>query len=374
MPFTGVSAMDCKREFVRLALVEGCNVRELCRRFGVSATLGYRLLARYREQGDGGLEARSRRPLRSPGRTEAAVEAAALLVRAEHPAWGGRKIAAVLKRNGVEAPSPSTVTQILRRGDVALGGQGGGAQPFIRFEHPEPNDLWQMDFKGHVALRSGRLHPLTVLDDHSRFAVVLAACADQKTQTVKDQLIQAFVRYGLPWRIATDNGSPWGNGPGDPYTPLGVWLIEQGVRISHSTPYHPQTLGKDERFHRTLKAEALGATFETLDHAARALDHWRDVYNLLRPHQALGMATPVDRYRQSPRPYTAVIEPFEYGPEDQVRRVQQGGHLSFGNHPFKVPKAFAGKTVALRATKTDGLFDVFFRTQHLRTIDLRTAK
>ena len=118
MPFTGVSAMDRKQEFVRLAQVEGVNRRELCRRYGVSASLGYRLLSRYLAQGPAGLEERSRRPVVSPGRTPDAVEAAVLAVRAEHPAWGGRKIAAVLKRRGLPAPAPSTVMQILRRHGV----------------------------------------------------------------------------------------------------------------------------------------------------------------------------------------------------------------------------------------------------------------
>jgi transposase len=127
--------MDRKREFVQLALADGANRRELCRRFGVSANLGYRLLARYRAAGDAGLVERSRRPASSPSRTSEAVEAAVLAVRAEHPAWGGRKIAAVLRRRGLAAPSPSTVTEILRRHAVALGGFGGGEKAFIRFEH-----------------------------------------------------------------------------------------------------------------------------------------------------------------------------------------------------------------------------------------------
>src|SRR5262249_2503792 len=155
------------------------------------------------------------------------------------------------------AVAASTVTAILRRHGVVLGQLGGGAQPYIRFEHECPNALWQMDYKGHVALREGRLHPLTVLDDHSRFAMVLAACADERTQTVRGHLAQAFERYGLPWCMAMDNGSPWGDGPGSPFTPLGVWLMERDIRVVHSRPYHPQTLGKDERFHRTLKAEVL---------------------------------------------------------------------------------------------------------------------
>ena len=186
--------MDRKKEFVRLALVEGANRRELCRRFGVSSTLGYRLLDRYLAEGDAGLVERSRRPGTSPRQTSPEVEAAAVSIRSEHPAWGGRKIAAVLERRGLAAPSPSTVTDILRRHGVPLGVFGGGETAFIRFEHPAPNDLWQMDFKGHAPLRSGRLHPLTVLDDHSRFCLVLAACGDEKTQTVKTCLTQAFRR------------------------------------------------------------------------------------------------------------------------------------------------------------------------------------
>jgi len=363
--------MDRKREFVRLALAEGANRRELCRRFDVSATLGYRLLGRFQAEGDAGLSERSRRPASSPGRTSAAVEAAVLAVRAAHPAWGGRKIAAVLKRQGLAAPSPSTVTQILRRHGIELGALGGGQEAFIRFEHPAPNDLWQMDFKGHVPLRQGRLHPLTVLDDHSRFCLVLAACGDEKTQTVKGRLTEAFRRYGLPWRMTMDNGPPWGSGPGDPYTPLGVWLMEQDIGVGHSRPYHPQTQGKDERFHRTLKAEVLtGPPFETLAHADRDLERWRGVYNTERPHEALGLLTPIDRYAASPRPYCEAVEPFAYAPDDQLRRVPPHGRISFKNHLYRVPKAFSGKLIAVRPTPSDGVYDIVFRTKHITSIDL----
>ena len=372
MPFTGVSAMDRKQEFVRLALAEGANRRELCRRFGVSSTLAYRLLSRFQAEGPTGLDERSRRPLSSPRQTSREIEAAVLAVRAEHRAWGGRKIAAVLKRRGLAAPSPSTITEILRRHGVELGAFGGGETAFIRFEHPAPNDLWQMDFKGHVVMRSGRLHPLTVLDDHSRFCLVLAACDNEKTQTVQGHLTEAFERYGLPWRMTMDNGSPWGNGPGDPFTPLGVWLIEHGVGVGHSRPYHPQTQGKDERFRRTLKAEAMaGPPFADLDHAARHLGCWRSVYNTERPHQALGMATPIDRYAVSPRPWRATVEPFEYDPDDHLRRVPAGdSRISFKNRLWRVPKAFGGKIVALRPTPTDGLYDVVFRNTKIANVDL----
>lgn len=371
MPFTGTSAMDRKREFVALALLEGANRRELCRRFGISPTLGYRLLARWRLSGEAGLAEVSRRPVMSPRLTPASVEAAVLEVREQHPAWGGRKIAAVLKRRGLTPPAPSTITDILRRHGVPLGTFGGGAQPFIRFEHPQPNDLWQMDFKGHVPLRSGRLHPLTVLDDHSRFSVVLAACADQRTATVKACLTKAFRHYGLPWRMTMDNGPPWGSSSGDPFTPLGVWLIEQDIIIGHSRPYHPQTQGKDERFHRTLKAEALsGPPFQDLAQASQALKLWRDVYNTERPHQALDLLTPIQRYSMSPRPFQEAIPPFEYGPDDHLRRVSDG-RISFQARQHRVPKAFQGKTVAIRPSKDDGSYRVFFRATLIADIDLR---
>src|SRR3954454_2469692 len=199
-----------------------------------------------------------------------------------------------------------------------------------------------MDFKGHVALHTGRLHPLTVLDDHSRFSVVLAACANERTETVRQQLITAFRRYGLPQSMITDNGSPWGDGPGSPFTPLGVWLIEHGIRISHSRPYHPQTMGKDERFHRSLKAEVLaGPPFADLAAAERALEHWRTVYTTQRPDEALAMAVPASRYQPGPRNYIETIAPFEYAPGDIVRRVQQGGHVSLLGRASKSPRPSA---------------------------------
>lgn len=373
MPFTGESVLDKKREFVRLARQPDSNVRALCRSYGISPTTGYTLLARHAAQGDAGLEPRSRRPHTSPTRTQEDLEKEVLAVRAAHPAWGGRKIAAVLKRKGLTPPAASTITAILKRHGVAMT-EGTGQAAFTRFEHPHPNALWQMDFKGHVAMVTGRLHPLTVLDDHSRYNIVLGACGDERTRTVKDQLINAFRRYGLPERIVTDNGSPWGNSARDRYTPLGVWLIEQDIRIGHSRPLHPQTLGKDERFHRSLKAEALaGPPFADLGTAAEALARWRGVYNLERPHEALGMVPPVERYTPSPRAYAETPAPFEYGPGDRTRRVQQGGRISFEGRTLRVPKAFRGKEVALRPTDTEGCFNVFFRRQHIITVDLDTG-
>jgi transposase InsO family protein len=365
--------MDRKREFVELALRPGANRRALCRRFGVSPTLGYRLLGRYQAEGEAGLEARARRPASSPGRTEPQLEARVLAVRAEHPAWGGRKIRRVLQDQGLAAPAASTITGILRRAGRLDGPGAGEARDWTRFEHPQPNDLWQMDFKGHFALEAGRCHPLTILDDHSRYALEIGACANEQTETVQGRLTQVFRRYGLPRRILADNGSPWGtSGSSERHTRLTVWLLDLGVGVSHGRPFHPQTQGKDERFHRTLKAEVLdGRRFTGLDHAQAAFDHWRGVYNTKRPHEALDLDTPATRYAVSPRSLPDTIPDPDYEPEAHVRTVHTGGRISFKGRHFNCSKAFEGRRVALRATSTDGLFDLCYRSHLLAQIDLR---
>jgi transposase InsO family protein len=368
------SAVDRRLEFVRLALAPGANVSELCRRFAVSRSNGYKWIHRYQADGPAGLQERSRRPHSSPARTPPEIEARVLAMRAEHPAWGGRKIHWALKPEGLaEPPAPSTITDILRRGGVLDGPGAGEPRDWIRFEREAPNELWQMDFKGHFALEQGRCHPLTVLDDHSRYALEIGACGDERTETVQVRLSDVFRRYGLPRRILADNGAPWGTcGSGERHTRLTVWLMDLGVAVSHGRPLHPQTQGKEERFHRTLKAEVLdGRRFQDLPAAQAAFEAWREVYNAKRPHEALEHKTPSSRYAMSPRAMPEAVEPPDYEPQAHVRVVHDGGWISFKGRQVNCCKAFVGKRLALRATDTDGLFDLCYRTHVLAQVDLR---
>jgi transposase InsO family protein len=372
MPFEERSIVSQREEFCRLATVPGANVRELCRRFEVSPTSGYKWIERWRAAGRGGLADRSRRPLTSPGRTSVAVEEQVLAVRQAHPCWGGRKIRRVLEREGLaDPPSASTVTEILRRHGRLDGPGAGEPRSFTRFESVAANDLWQMDFKGHVATLAGRLHPLTVLDDRSRYALVLAACGDERETTVRARLTTAFRRYGLPWRMLTDNGSPWGSTGGEA-TRFAVWLMDLDVTLIHGRPYHPQTQGKDERFHRTLNSEVLsGRTFRTFEEADTVFADWREIYNTRRPHQALGLEVPASRYEASRRPMPETIPPPDYEPDAIVRTVGSGGQISFKNRRLRCPQALVGKRVALRMTEIDGVFDLCYRRHVLAQLDLR---
>jgi hypothetical protein len=244
--------------------------------------------------------------------------------------------------------------------------------PFQRFERKYPNDLWQMDFKGHVACPEGRCHPLTVLDDHSRYSIVLKACLNERTETVQSSLIEAFRQYGLPNQIITDNGSPWGNRGLNPFTQLSVWLIRLGILISNSAPLHPQTLGKEERFHRTFKTEVLGNSLPWRNQEAQIhFDRWRFEYNHHRPHEALDMEVPASRYQISKRPFPESLPPIEYGSTDIVRKVQSGGIVHFKGKEFRIPTALIGQLVALRPrAQCDGVFHLYFIRQPVMVVDL----
>ncbi len=371
MPWQEVSAMSLRHEFVTLASDPLANMRELCRRFDVSSRTGYKWLDRFRDEGVTGLADRSRRPHHTPSRTPPEVEERVVALRRKHPAWGGRKIHARLRALGwSDVPSPSTA--IFKRHGLVDLDTSGQHRSWQRFEHAEPNDLWQMDFKGHIPIETGRCHPLTVLDDHSRFSLGLQSCGDERGETVRQRLVPIFQRYGLPRRILTDNGPPWGDPIGGSYTRFTVWLLRLGIAVSHGRPLHPQTQGKDERFHRTLVAEVLaGRTFADLTACQTSFDRWRHVYNQERPHEALGLLPPATRYAVSPRPYPETLPPLAYGPTDITRKAHDHGFVHFHGRRVKLSKAFKGQEVALRPTPKDGVWQVFFHTQHITTVDER---
>lgn len=374
MPWGEVSVMDQRREFVRLATQDGANRRELCRRFGIHPSTGYKWLGRW-QAGHDPVEL-SRRPHTSPRQSSPALGAQILAVRDAHPAWGARKIASCLARAGVSPPALSTIHEILRRSG-RIKPPVGGAPAAQRFEMPAPNMLWQMDFKGWVRLGNDiRCHPLTVVDDHSRYDLCLQACADQRGETVQDRLRTTFGRYGLPDAIFVDNGSPWSDSSGERWTRFSVWLLKLGIAVIRSRPYHPQSRGKNERFHRTLAAEVFALRrLRDLADAQRAFDAWREVYNFERPHEALGQQVPADRYRPSPRPMPARLPVVEYDERDIVRTVSTTkSYVSFKGHLWKVPGAFGGERLAIRPLSTDGKYGVFFAAHQVATIDLTGGK
>ena len=368
--------MTLRTEFTALAQGHGVTISELARRFGISRKTAYKWLARVRAEEP--MTDRSRRPQSSPTRTNEVIEQALVELRRAHPCWGGRKLHQVLiDRHQTNVPAPSTITHILRRHGLMPEQTAGQGRPWKRFEHESPNDLWQMDFKGTIAVGTGRCDPLTVLDDHSRYNLVLQATPDMRSATVQAVLTDTFRRHGLPVRMNMDNGSPWGSPSGQSrgLSGLTLWLVRVGIQVSFSMPAHPQTNGKDERFHRSLKAEVVtGRVFADHAHAhvQRAFDEWRDIYNTVRPHQGIGMVVPSTRYRPSSRPFPEVLPAVEYSPHDHVVMVQWNGVVKFKGQTLKVSNALRGMHIAFRSHDTqEGVYTLYFAHHRLMQIDLR---
>lgn len=370
MPWKEMDAMLLRAEFVALAEQEGSNIRALCRLYRISSRTAYKWLKRHKQEGEAGLKNHSKRPQHISKQTSAEMDARVLEMRAE-TGWGGRKIARVLREQGYEhVPHANTITDILRRAGKLEEADQAKHQPFQRFERSQPNELWQMDFKGHFAMLRGRCHPLTVLDDHSRFCLGLKACADETGSTVQKHLTAIFRQYGLPKAILCDNGGPWGRGyPELELSELAVWLIRLGIHPQHGRPAHPQTQGKDERFHRTLKVELLqGHTFSDLADCQGHFDPWRDRYNLLRPHEALQLDPPVRHYQVSERPFPEMLPPVEYENGAIVRKVQSYGRITYHDREYRVGKGLVGEYVLLRPTPIERSFDVYFGLFKVRQI------
>jgi transposase InsO family protein len=372
MPWKETTNMSQRTEFLVQAKGDGVNFSALCRLFGISRKTGYKWLKR--EASAAGLVELSRRPHRSPRRTTEMIEAQVLDVREQHKAWGGRKIRKVLQNQGNErVPAASTITAILHRHQQIDPDEAQKHKPMQRFERERPNELWQMDFKGYFALSAGGYcHPLTVIDDHSRFLVGLKACPNQTSETVKMHLTAIFQRFGLPERMLMDNGSAWGFDLESRHTTLTAWLIRLGIAISHGRPYHPQTQGKDERLNRTLLDEVIKqSSLPNLQESQAAFDDWWHVYNYIRPHEALKLLTPSTRYLPSPHPFPATLPPVTYDADDIIRKVDIVGKIYFHGRTFRISSAFRHQPVALRPTDQDGYFNVFFCTQKVAQISLR---
>ncbi len=396
MAWREASSVLLRCEFCEAAVAVGANISALCEQYGISRKTGYKWLNVWNgveAQSAFGRDAeaarktvmadRSRRPHTSPERTPQRVEAVIVSARDRNPAWGARKLLAWLRadesrRDGVSLlalPAASTTTAILRRHGRISPEESQRHRAFQRFERSAPNDLWQMDFKGHFEAGVSRCHPLPVLDNHSRYSVGIEACGNERHETVQARLTHLFRNHGLPRQILCDNGPPWGDLCQGGYTALEVWLMRLGVSVTHGRPYHPQTQGKDERFHRTLKAEVIERHRpQSLWDCQLRFNEWRQVYNHERPHQALDFAPPATRYRKSDRAMPSCLPPIEYSACDEVRKVQPEGDFNFEGRRWSLSKGFSGEPVALRSTGRDGEWAVYYCQTRVGTIDLRAAE
>ena len=373
MVWKTTNVMEQRIKFVSQALREGLNFSQLCREHGISRPTGYRWLHRYKSCGSfADLRERSRRPHHSPRRTLRQLEERVLALRERH-GWGARKLQVVLRRDEeIELPI-LTIHRILRRWNK-IDPQKRDRPATKRFERERPNQLWQMDFKGQYPMSKGHCFPLSILDDHSRYAVGLYGLANQKGGSVHACLVRAFENNGVPEEMLMDHGTPWWsttNGHG--LTWVSVSLIKQGIRLIYSGFGHPQTQGKVERFHRTLKQSVKHwGKPPTLGGWNDLLHEFREEYNQVRPHEALDMAVPANHYVPSGKAYNPHPAEWEYPKGSVVKHLNTQGCLYHHYRRYFVCEALAGERV--RVEKIDHHLLVSYRHMFIREINLESGR
>ena len=371
MPWGAKTVKEQREKFVEEVLLGEKSKSALCREYEISRVTGDKWLKRY-ETGEA-LTDKSKAPFRTPNKTRPETETKIVSTRAEHPAWGPRKIKRYLERQGEDVPSKSTIGNILARNGCISDAASKAATPYKRFQRDASNELWQCDFKGDFAMLDGnRCHALTVMDDYSRYSLCVDAKGNERREGVEESFRRLFLAHGLPKELLCDNGNPWGTSQSTGYTLFEIWLMNHDVLPIHGRIRHPQTQGKEERFHRTMDVELLHhVKMKNLADAQKHFDAFRDCYNNERPHEALGLGVPSEYYRQSERKMPERIRVWEYGRAYEVRRIKSSGFITYGGQGYFLSEAFGGITVGVRESVTEGCVNLYYRGFKIGKIDLR---
>lgn len=366
MPWRRTDPVSERAKFVVAAQHGVWTMTELCERFGISRKTGYRWLVRYEAEGLAGLADRSRRPHSSPGATEAGVVAAVVRERRRHPHWGPKKLLARLRRlqPAGEWPARSTVGLILKR-EGLVAARRYRRRPVRRFGRPrgepgEPNQVWTADYKGEFRLGNGRLcYPLTIADGYSRYLLRCAGCGSTRTAEAWPVFEGAFREYGLPARIRTDNGAPFGSVAIGGLSELAIWWLKLGIEVERIEAGHPEQNGRHERMHRTLKWEATRPAADNARGQQAVFDRFRQEYNEERPHESLDDRTPAELYEPSGRCLPKETRRLEYPGHFEQRQVRSDGSIRWRGQMVFVSSLLTGEAVGLDEVEK-GNWSVYF--------------
>lgn len=366
MPWQGVSTVDVRLAFVTEYLTGTVTMTELAAAYRVSRPTGYYWVRAYQRDGPGRLAGASRRPHRMPRATPPEVVAAVLEAREHHPHWGAGKLRAWLQRHAPEQawPCRDTVHQLLRRAGKVRQRRRRRAvlAPPAQLRVPTaPNMVWTVDFKGEFRTGDGQLcYPFTLRDGYSRFVLRCTALPSVRGAHTRPQLVRAFADYGLPERIRSDNGPPFGQPTSlARLSRLAVWWLRLGVWPERITPGRPGQNGAHEQFHRVLKRETACPPAASRGAQQRRFAAFVREYNYDRPHEALHQVPPATRYTPSPRPLPPRVPPPAYPAAWDVRRVRSSGEIKWAGRCLFLTHVLAGEDVALEPID-DGVWLVRF--------------
>ena len=366
--------MDQRLQFVAEYLTGLHSMTELAAAYGVSRRIGYHWLAR--DARDGHVTAASRRPHTSPRATAAALVEQIRAARVTHPSWGAGKLRAWLQRRAPETPWPcrDTIHEVLRRQGLVRQRPRRRAvlHPPVQLTTPtHPNGLWTTDYKGEFRTGNGAwCYPFTLRDGCTRFVLRCTALPTHTRAVTQPEFIHAFRTFGLPDRIRSDNGPPFGAPGLGRLSRLAVWWLRLGIVPERITPRHPEQNGSHEQFHAVLKRETTRPPAASCRAQQRRFRAFVEEYNQERPHDALGGDAPAARYRPSPRVYPEDLPPLDYLAAWSVRRVSAAGAISWGGHSVFLSEVLAGESVAFEPID-DALWLLRFATVPLARFDER---
>jgi len=361
MPWKASSVMEEKLRFVFEYELDERSMTELCQRYEIARETGYVWLRRYRQAGAAGLIEHSRATHRHGNQTPEDLEQLVLELRQAHMRWGPRKLKRVLERDqpGRVWPATSTIGALLKReGLVVARKKRWHTAPLAHAN--EANRVWCADFKGWFRTADGqRIDPLTISDAHSRY--LLRCQAVEKTDTARVQAIfeAAFREYGMPEAMRTDNGPPFASRAVAGLSRLAVWWIKLGIVPERIAAGHPEQNGRHERMHRTLKQETAQPPAANRREQQRTLDHFRQEYNHVRPHEALQMQTPAAVYQPSARTFPERVPEPQYPEPMLVRSVRPHGHFRWKKYDVFLSEVLWGERVGL-LPEDDRWFTIYF--------------
>ena len=355
------------------------SMTELCANFGIARETGYVWLRRYRAQGLAGLLELNRAAQRHPNQTAAGLEQAIVELRQAHMRWGPRKLKRVLERDqpGRSWPASSTIGELLKREGLVVGRkQRRRTAPYSApLAHADDcNRVWCADFKGWFRTGDGaRIDPLTLSDAYSRYLLRCQAVAKTDSERVRAIFEAAFREYGMPQAIRSDNGAPFASTAIAGLSRLAVWWIKLGIVPERIEAGHPEQNGRHERMHRTLKQEVAMPPAENRRAQQRELDRFRQEYNQVRPHEALGMQTPASVYEPSPREYPRRVSEVEYPDTMLVRSVKSQGMFRWKKHDVFLSEVLWGERIGLLPID-ERWFTIYFAQLPLAQFDSQHAK
>jgi putative transposase len=368
------SVVDERLQFIEECKSQEWSMAEVCRRFEISRTTGYKWLERFDAGGVEALRDGSHAPHHNPRQVLEEVEDAIVEARGKHPHWGPVKLRTWLDRTAPEIhwPAPSTIGEILRRHGLAVPHKKRPKTPpnSQPLQHAQgPNLVWCADFKGWFRCQDGcRCDPLTITDGYSRFLLRCQAAKQPDTWYTKPLFEATFRQYGLPECIRIDNGAPFASVGIGGLSELSVWWIKLGIRPERIEPGKPAQNGRHERMHRTLKQETALPPRANLREQQKAFDLFRHEYNFERPHQALQGRTPAECYQASLQPYRSRPREIVYPTDFEVRWVTEGGQIRWNSSRLFVGRALTGEPIGLEPS-ADGQWRVWFSFYELGVFD-----